>query len=117
MGSLSIPVQLIQIVAKEGIRSHKASSDLLKAQAIDRLDINSTAINNTIPMSLDTIKCELILLSCYFVPCCLSQRYYKRFEDMSVGELNEGVGLGSLRKLWGMNTVPQLTRAVFSHLR
>src|SRR6266850_1557860 len=59
-----VAVQLIQIAPKKDIFSHFTSFDLLKAHAINRLDIHNTAINDTIKMAFDSVDNDFILLSC-----------------------------------------------------
>lgn len=67
-----IAIQLIQ-VTKSVVLSNGLVFELRKTKAAGRLDINNTAINDTVSMTANTIDKKLIALSCYFMPRSFSE--------------------------------------------
>jgi hypothetical protein len=82
---------LIQI-PKRIILSNGLVTKLEKAAGSSRFDINDTTVNDTIPVSKNSINSDFILFSYYFMSRCSRKLYDKMLYDVSIGVLDLGIG-------------------------
>jgi hypothetical protein len=111
-----VSVKLVKITERV-VATNTPILELLERPATSRFDVNKTTIDDTVTMTNHTIDNKFILFSCDFVASSLSHADHIALKDVSVCELDEGPGLVGRRKLWGMYTVPQCARALWTHLR